>query len=545
MKLRYCRQLATFVVLLVGFLNTSAVSQTVIDIYVDGSETTNGDGSITTPYNNLDSGIADAEQYLGQQLGQNRPIIHVAEGVYTVDVLENALDNRSATFRIFRYLELLGGYPEGDFNSGRDTEQYPTILSGEIGIAGVNDNAYHVLHLWSTMQTQGLAQRRTTIDGFNITAGNASGSDDNSIGGGALIYPEHTTPPDPRFIDCKFIENRADGAGGAVASTAAPSVFFRRCQFIDNATDGEGHDSHIGGGAISVTEGDLQMAECRFEGNTSGSSGGAIASRTTQAVLCQFFDNEAAETGGAIYLDFPSHLENCVFAGNEALGDDDAGGAIFADDEADPGIVLCTIVHNSAPNGVAGGVWASDAEVSNSILWANTDSGSANHGPQITGMSCLSVNDTIQNFVCPSPCSGCGGKNILTFNPQFIDIDGADNNASTVLDNNYRLRMQSPSADSGDDALIPADNLDVNEGLENPAELLPWDLDREDRVFGGISTGTVDRGAFEMPCDVTYHPADCVTTASFAPPPDGTVDAAVLHSCSASGERIPDRARTR
>lgn len=57
-------------------------------------------------------------------------------------------DPRSKVFRIFPYLELLGGYPEGgDDEENRDPDLYPTILSGELG---AND-AYHVLHLWSAM----------------------------------------------------------------------------------------------------------------------------------------------------------------------------------------------------------------------------------------------------------------------------------------------------------------------------------------------------------------------------------------------------------
>jgi len=120
------------------------------------------------------------------------------------------------------------------------------------------------------------------------------------------------------------------------------------------------------------------------------------------------------------------------------------------------------------------------------------------------------------------PFAGCAGTTVLTSNPEFHDIDGADNNLLTVLDNNYRLRGNSESIDSGNNTNVPLDAFDVNDDTVLN-EKLPWDIEKKKRIFPDPVSGVVDHGAFEFTCWF-----DCVTSATLQPPPDGQVDGADL-----------------
>lgn len=66
---------------------------------------------------------------------------------------------------------------------------------------------------------------------------------------------------------CRFINNTALGAGGAIRIDGVESQ-YRRCLFQNNWA--------LNGGAISVSSNDIYLHNCAFIGNTAGRAGGAI-----------------------------------------------------------------------------------------------------------------------------------------------------------------------------------------------------------------------------------------------------------------------------
>ena len=199
----------------------------------------------------------------------------------------------------------------------------------------------------------------------------------NKAGGyGGAIFITRSSELDVK--DSVFTENYAAESGGAIASgTSSKSMTITSTRFINNAADGDGgaignfkglavKDSYfegnkaqqsgthegtpIGGGAIALgAESTTTIANTTFKNNTSGTNGGAIATR--QAIhadnsaakldIAATFIGNKAQQGGAIYNSF--YTDNGLgkgagvtvtgtFSGNEATG---KGGAIYNDGTLD------------------------------------------------------------------------------------------------------------------------------------------------------------------------------------------------------------------
>lgn len=148
----------------------------------------------------------------------------------------------------------------------------------------------------------------------------------------------------------RFINNAADGDGGAIGNFKGLAV--KDSYFEDNKAQQSGtHEgTPIGGGAIALgAESTTTIANTTFKNNTSGTNGGAIATR--QAIhadnsaakldIAATFIGNKAQQGGAIYNSF--YTDNGLgkgagvtvtgtFSGNEATG---KGGAIYNDGTLD------------------------------------------------------------------------------------------------------------------------------------------------------------------------------------------------------------------
>ena len=195
-------------------------------------------------------------------------------------------------------------------------------------------------------------------------------------GYGGAIFITQSSELDVK--DSVFTENHAAESGGAIASgTSSKSMTITSTRFINNAADGDGgaignfkglavKDSYfednkaqqsgthggtpIGGGAIALgAESTTTIANTTFKNNTSGTNGGAIATR--QAIhadnsaakldIAATFIGNKAQQGGAIYNSF--YTDNGLgkgagvtvtgtFSGNEATS---KGGAIYNDGTLD------------------------------------------------------------------------------------------------------------------------------------------------------------------------------------------------------------------
>jgi hypothetical protein len=180
---------------------------------------------------------------------------------------------------------------------------------------------------------------------------------------------------------------------------------------------------------------------------------------------------------------------NCIVAGNTAW----LGGGMFY--QPGDSAVGTTIVFNDAGSG--GGLYRDDfshggtaPHLDNCIVRGNT---ATVMYPSIGGGD----PDTVVSFSnVEGGWSGLGGDNIDE-DPLFVGPAGCDGIPGTP-DDDYRLAPGSPSIDSGSDALLPVDELDLDDDGD-VMEPLPLDLRGALRRTDGDADGTatVDMGAFE------------------------------------------------
>jgi len=228
----------------------------------------------------------------------------------------------------------------------------------------------------------------------------------------------------------------------------------------DNSCDGTG-------GALYACHGDIQRNTIRD--NSSKDRGGGLALCNGTIENNRILENLAEHGGGLHKCD--GRVRSNVIAGNSAAGEATSGGGGLLD--CDGTIENNTIIGNSARRG--GGLYVCNAVIRNCIIWANT---ATDFGPQL--------------YICNTPRFSCiqswtgGGLGNTAMFPLFVDPDGRDNDPNTYDDNDYRLSWS---------AMIPTACIDEGENEE-------WmqgatDRDGNPRIYYGLSSNTVDMGAYE------------------------------------------------
>ncbi|MBT3219749.1 MAG: hypothetical protein HN348_11705, partial [Proteobacteria bacterium] len=137
--------------------------------------------------------------------------------------------------------------------------------------------------------------------------------------------------------------------GGAIYLSAYVSLDIDGATFTNN-------DAENDGGAISVMASSLNMlaTNATFQSNTAGDNGGAIANADTTSwslLDVDFIDNEAAKSGGAVYV-YPywPGLGDLDIRGNFTTNDAQNGGAIYAFSSNSLSIEDSTFTSNTATN---------------------------------------------------------------------------------------------------------------------------------------------------------------------------------------------------
>ena len=377
-------------------------------IYVDGDATGANDGtSWANAYNYLQDGLADANLASGDE-------IWVAEGTYKPDAntANPGSGERTATFQLINGVGLYGGYAgygATDPNE-RNWQTNETILSGDLDGNDVQvydpcdllteptraENSYHVVIGSGTNNT-------AVLDGFTVTAGNASGSwpSPTALGGGM-----YNISGSPTVTNCTFIANAAESGSGMWNTSSSPTV--TNCTFSGNLASQNG--SGMFNWASSPT-----ISNCTFSGNSANSGGGMLNNVGSSPTLtnCTFSGNSAGWGGGIYSADSSPTVTNCTFSGNSASSE---GGGMYN--------------------------LRGSTTVTNCILWGD----SAPSGPEI-----FNINST-PSVTYSDIAGGYTGTGNIDEDPVFIDSNGLDGIGGTAddEDDNVHLRGYSPCINAGD-----------------------------------------------------------------------------------------------
>jgi len=362
--------------------------------------------------------------------------------------------DRSASFSMKDGVEIYGSFigTETVLTQRTMSGGSTSVLSGEIGAAGISDNSYNVLR-------NGDVSRSAVLDGFIVRDGNddRTATASEGLGGGVFNF-------------------------GTIGGASSPTI--RRCVIINNrATYGGGiFNNGFNGRTASPL-----ITHCVISGNTATGAGGGI-------------DNFGV-TGTA-----SPEIVNCLIAGNTAP----VAGGIYNwggdNGSASPSITNTAIVFNSATAGNAGGLIADNLNqfggssgsstpvLRNSILWGNSATGS---GPQfsVAGTGTVQATYTIIDLsgqTTPHLLSGATTGN-GTADPLFVNsASGSGTDGSWMTgDDGFRLQPASPAVDAGEGTAIP-----------------DYDLIYAVRTDGAsVDIGPYEEGAAAFPVELTAFTA--------------------------------------
>jgi hypothetical protein len=302
----------------------------------------------------------------------------------------------------------------------------------------------------------------TVLDGFTIQGGNANGSITSQQQGGG-IYCNNSA----LWLENLTIKsNKASQQGGGIYNTSSDPVLL--------GSTLDGNSANFGGGMFNTLNSSPSVINTRFIGNHAVNNGGGMRNTSSQPKLLNVtFSGNTAESGGAIHNNASNIvIHNATFWNNTS---------------------------NTFPGSNSMYNQTSSPVINNSIFWNTTFGGSSDHFYNDT-VSELLIYQSVLQFGCPTTRTECSGT-IINSDPRFIDADGPDDQPGTP-DDNLRLFSNSPAVDQGDNNLLPADPLDLDEDGVTLEEL-PVDADGRPRSV-----------------DVPF-----VTDAPLAPPPVADIGA--------------------
>jgi len=199
--------------------------------------------------------------------------------------------------------------------------------------------------------------------------------------------------------------------------------------------------------------------------NCSDSFGGGLAYCDNLIRNNTICDNSAFCGGGLAYCN--TTIRNNTISENFAHN---GGGLAYCDGIIQSNTITGNRVFPSWPVGIGGGLLTCNGKIENCIIWGNT------------GRVDTQIHEGSEpTYCCIQDWTGWGEGNIDQ-DPLFVDPDGPDNNPTTYADNDYRLQSDSPCVDNGKNGNWMWDAVD---------------LDGHPRVFYGVSSVTVDMGAYE------------------------------------------------
>ena len=327
--------------------------------------------------------------------------------------------DRTATFELKDGVGVYGGFVGTETaRDQRDFTTIVTILSGDlngddVGFANNSENIYHVV----------TGADNTILDGFTITAGNATGVYPNDIGGGMINYYRS-----PMLTNVTFNDNSAYDGGGMYnykSNSILMNVIFN------------GNSAGYGGGMYNNSSSPT-LANVTFSGNSGITEGGGIINfaGSDPTLMNVTFSGNTAYLGGGManMLSSSPTLTNVTFSGNSA----DRGGGMENYLDNSPILTNVTFSGNSANMG--GGIYNvnSSPTVRNTIFWGNAG--------QIYNYDTASspvVSDSVMQNGCPT---GITCTNIITTDPLLSPLGNYGGFTQTIP-----LLFGSSAIDTGND----------------------------------------------------------------------------------------------
>ncbi|MBN8680559.1 MAG: T9SS type A sorting domain-containing protein [Chitinophagales bacterium] len=261
------------------------------------------------------------------QMTQPGDELWIAAGVY----FPTSGADQTISFEPKSGVKLYGGFSGTETSlSQRDWTSYPTVLSGDIGVAGDSlDNSYTILYLDNP-------DSLTIIDGLIFRYGNAGYPTNDQLpasrfrSGGAL-YIQSNMESYALIQNCRFEYNTARNNGGAVYVNGAGSFdaapTFQNCIFAHNTAEFDG------GALARIGNSDIERPDftgCTFMGNKAGRYGGglyyqdAFVDSWVDVSDCKFIQNESINLGAGAFLRIGRtgdgsrvRINNCVFDENQ------------------------------------------------------------------------------------------------------------------------------------------------------------------------------------------------------------------------------------
>lgn len=267
----------------------------------------------------------------------------------------------------------------------------------------------------------------------NVTFSHCRFDHNQAAGSGGAI--ESASSEENLVVDCRFESNTAAWTGGAWASGVFASEIVR-CHF-------SGNSSLLGGGAL-YTRAREEVSDCSFQSNTSQADGGAWLDEGPGSAFarCKFSGNSTAGSGGAVSFrgaTGPAACEvvNCLFQSNAAA---EFGGAWS--EGGDSQMNHCTFSGNRAYLGGAIRGGGNSFRVTNSIIWGNLATGAQLTIQNSLFSDCLFVDCILQGYG-----AGPDNRNLRHVDPVFLLP--ADPAIAPAISGNLQLAHGSPALDTG------------------------------------------------------------------------------------------------
>ncbi len=215
--------------------------------------------------------------------------------------------------------------------------------------------------------------------------------------GGAVFSKLESTPS---FSACKFIDNTAALAGGAVYCREQVHLQVTGCLFV-------GNHAPDGGALASVAHSDAVVNGCGFDSNEAAHGGGIYCEDFAVPTLTQCeLTRNAASHGGAIFCDVASAvMRDCLLTDNRAYT---SGGGVYCEDTSNVALTACTLARNTA-GWDGGGLFCFDASplLTGCTLTANSASAALAGGISARGEAHVTLNNTILSFAAQGRAVFC------------------------------------------------------------------------------------------------------------------------------------------